>query len=279
MTILDLKKEVEALGFTSIGDLDDSLASTANRALRMIHTDHPKRKRGEVVFLPRDAIVAFAPVAGEGSEISLSIPKGRLVMKIRGEGKYLVRIGNEQLTFRFFHDTESLEVDFPDDGELVFTEDSVFCAWDIALLPGATLPFEDAISFTGEAISFDLKKIFPDFLYLTDIPKNIDGRRIDSLTLPDSTHLTVPLSYRGVITFFYSARAEEITVDSADEDRVDLADELTPLLPLLISYFLWIEENPDMAGLYLSEYEKLSRAIRQRDIPGEISYTDVSGWA
>lgn len=279
MTILDLKKEVEALGFASVGDLDDSLVSTANRALRMIRTCHPKRKRGEVVFLPRDAIVAFAPVAGEGSEISLSVPKGRLVMKIRGEGKYLVRIGNEQLTFRFFRDTESLAVNFPEDGELIFTEDSVFCAWDIALLPGVALPFEDAISFTGEAISFDLKRIFPDFLYLIDIPKNIDGRRIESLTLPDAAHLTVPLSYRGVITFFYSARAEEITVDSADGDTVDIDDELSPLLPLLISYFLWIEENPDMAGLYLSEYEKLSRTIRQRAIPGEIGYSDVSGWA
>ncbi len=279
MTILDLKKEVEALSFTSIGDLDDSLVSTANRALRMIHTYHPKRVRGEIVYLPRDAIVAFAPVAGEGSEVSLSVPKGRLIMKIRGEGKYLVRIGNEQLTFRFFSDTENLEVNFSEDGELIFTEDSVFCAWDIVLLPGTPLPFEDAISYTGEAISFDLKKIFPDLLYLIDIPKNIDGRNIHALTLTDAAHLTVPLSYRGVITFFYSAKAKEITLDSSDKDTVDLADELTPLLPLLISYFLWIEENPDMADIYLSEYEKLSRAIRQRYIPGDVSYADVTRWA
>lgn len=279
MTIRDLKNEIEALGFFTAQGLDDSLISTANRAIRMIHTHHPKRKRGEIVFLPKDAIVRYEPVAGGGSEVSLSVPAGRLMMKIRGEGEYVVRINNSQTTYRFFSDTTSLRVDFSSAGELIFSSDSVFCAWDIASFRSDMLPYEDAVSFTGDAITFELKKIFPDLLYLIDIPTNIDGKEIRGLSIPDGAHISVPSDYRGVISVLYNAKAREITVDSQDGDTVDIRDELTPLLPLLISYFLFIDESPDMARMYLLEYEKLSGAIRRCEIPGAVKYTDVNRWS
>jgi hypothetical protein len=245
----------------------------------MIHTYHPKRKRGEIVYLPKDAIVTYSPVAGEGSEVSLSVPAGRLMMKIRGEGRYTVKIKEVQKTYRFFSEATDLTVEFPEDGELIFTDDSIFCAWDIALFPGVPLPFEDAVSFTGNALLFDLKKVFSDMLYLIDIPTNINGKEIPGLGLPDSTHLTLPTSYRGVISLLYNAKAREITVDSEDGDTVDISEELTPLLPLLISYFIWIDENPEMASLYFDEYENLSKAIKQRAMPGAVGYTDVNRWS
>lgn len=279
MTIRDLKNEVEALGFFAAQELDDSLVATANRAIRMIHTVHPKKKRGEIVFLPKDAIVRYEPVAGGGSEISLSVPAGRLMMKIRGEGEYVVRIGNVQKTYRFFSDTNNLKVDFSRAGELIFSADSVFCAWDIASFRSDMLPYEDAVSFTGDTISFELKKIFPDMLYLIDIPTNTDGREIRGLSLPNVAQITVPADYRGVISILYSAKASEITIDSEDEKEIDIADELTPLLPLLISYFLFMDESPDMARMYLAEYEKLSGAIRRCEVPGAVKYTDVNRWS
>ena len=279
MTIRDLIKEVEALGFFATLELDDSLVSQANRALRMIHTYHPKRKRGEIVFLPKDAIVTYAPMAGEGSEVSLSVPAGKLTMKIRGEGKYVVKINDIQKTYRFFSEANSLSVDFPEEGAITFSSDSVFCAWDIALFPSMALPYYDAISFCGRGISFDLRKIFPDLLYLTDLPKNADGKSINNLSLQDSAHLIVPTDYRGVISFEYSAKAEEISIDSEEDEAVDISEELTPLLPLLISYFLWVDEHPDMAELYLSEYEKLSRAIKRRETPTVAEYIDVNHWS
>ncbi len=279
MTIRDLKNEVEALGFFTAQELDDSLISTANRAIRMIHTVHPKKKRGEIVFLPKDAIVRYDAVAGGGSDVSLSVPAGRLMMKIRGEGKYVVRIGNVQKTYRFFSDTSSLKIDFSEAGELIFSGDSVFCAWDIASFRSDMLPYEDAVSFTGDVISFELKKIFPDILYLIDIPTNTDGREIRGLTLPDAAHISVPTNYRGVISILYSAKAREITLESEDGETIDIADELTPLLPLLISYFLFMDESPDMARMYLAEYEKLSGAIRRCEVPGAVKYTDVNRWS
>lgn len=279
MTIRDLIKEVEALGFFATLELDDSLVSQANRALRMIHTHHPKRKRGEIVFLPKDAIVTYAPMAGEGSEVSLSVPAGRLTMKIRGEGKYVVKINDIQKTYRFFSEANSLEIDFHEAGEITFSSDSVFCAWDIALFPNMAHPYYDAISFCGNGISFDLRKIFPDLLYLIEMPKNADGKSINKISIEDSCHLLVPIDYRGVISLLYSAKAKEISIDSEENDAVDISEELTPLLPLLISYFLWIEEHPDMAELYLSEYEKLSRAIKQRETPLAVEYIDVNHWS
>ena len=91
--------------------------------------------------------------------------------------------------------------------------------------------------------------------------------------------MIVPTDYRGVISFEYSAKAEEISIDSEEDEAVDISEELTPLLPLLISYFLWVDEHPDMAELYLSEYEKLSRAIKRRETPTAAEYIDVNHWS
>lgn len=279
MTIRELKKEVDALGFSSLCAGDDSLICTANRALRMIHTAHPKTVRAELGFFPEEAIMKHDLMVGEGVEQSLSVPSGQLIMKLQGEGEYILSYGRKRQTVSFSCEPREVKINMPEDGEIIFTAKSVFCAWDIAVYKRAILPYEDAVSVKTDGIMIDLKKVFPDLFYLTGIPTTRNGDEISGLETPDTTHIFIRDGYRGIISLAYRGADEPLTEDSDEDDEIDISDELSPLLPLLVAYFLCLDDEKDVARLYLSEYEKLSRALRNTELCQTVSYVDVNGWA
>lgn len=279
MTIHDLKKEVEALGFSGISPDDDSLVCTVNRALKMIHTYHPKKKRGELGFFPEETILERDVMVGEGAEASLSVPAGHLTMTLQGEGKYTVRYGKKSFTSSFSCISSKVDISFPEDGEIIFSEDSTFCAWNIRAYKRSAFPYDDALDVSGDHLTLDLRRIFPDLLYLLDTPSDISGREIRGILINDPSHVSIPKEYRGVISFSYRAAAEEISEDSGDEDKIDISDELSPLLPLLVTYFLWLDDEPNIAKEYLREYERLSLDVKRITRGGAISYVDVNGWS
>lgn len=279
MTIHDLKNEVEALGFSGLSPDDNSLACTINRALRMIHTCHPKTKRGELGFFPEDAILKRDVMVGEGAEVSLSVPAGNLTMTLQGEGEYTVRYGKKSLGHSFSCIPSNVNIEFPEDGELIFSAESHFSAWNIRAYRRSAFPFDDALTVSGDYLTLDLRKVFPDLVYLLRTPRDISGKEIMGIVVNDASHVSLPKSYRGVISFDYRAAADEITEDSDDGDKIDISDELTPLLPLLVTYFLWLDDEPDIAKEYLSEYEKLSANIKRLTGGGASPYVDVYRWS
>ena len=279
MTIRDLKKDVEALGFSAIRTDDDSLAYIANRALRMIYTYHPKIKRASLGFSPESAIFHKEFLAGEGTEVSLSIPAGRLKMTLQGEGQYTTRYGNKSFTYRFSCGASDFEVIFPEDGELIFSSDSLFCAWDLSVFKSGGYFFEDAVTAMGDILLFDLKKIYPDLVYLLEEPKSGRGEFIHGLSMTDTSHFTIPKSYRGVISLIYAATPQPISEDSEEDEKIDISEELSPLLPFLVAYFLWLDEEPDIAKGYLAQFEKLSREIKQSSKISSAAYVDTNRWS
>lgn len=279
MTIHELKKEVEALSFSGLRVADDSLIYTANRALKMIHTYHPKTKRAELGFFPEEAILHRDVMVGEGTEVSLSVPAGVLKMKLQGQGQYIVKYGNKSINYRFAQTLDNVELVFPQDGELKFTADSVFCAWDISVYGRNGFPYESAVKRVGDHLILDLKEVFPDLLYLSDTPREIGGNIIRGLVVTNTSHLMLPKGYRGVISLSYRASPSPISEDNRDTDVIDIAEELTPLLPLLVTYFLCLDDEPDIAKTYLSEYEKASREIQKLKNKMPAEYVDVNNWS
>lgn len=279
MTIRELKEEVEALGFSGLSTDERSLICTVNRALKMIHTAHPKKKRVELGFFPEEAILHREAMVGEGAEVSLSVPAGHLTMMLQGEGQYTMRYGKSSITRSFSCISTRVDFTFPEEGELVFSRESNFSAWDISMYKRSAFPYEDAVYASGDYLSVDLKKLFSDLIYLLEDPSDYNGREIRGSFMQDTSHLMLPRSYRGVIRLTYRAAAEEITMDNEDDDKIDISEELSPLLPLLVTYFLWLDDEPDIAGTYLTEYEKLSTRIRRIEGRGTAPYIDVNRWS
>lgn len=52
-----------------------------------------------------------------------------------------------------------------------------------------------------------------------------------------------------------------ITEDTAEDDRINLADNLQPLLPLLAAYHIWLDDDITKAMTYWNEYDQLKQQI------------------
>lgn len=52
-----------------------------------------------------------------------------------------------------------------------------------------------------------------------------------------------------------------ITEDTQDDDKINLADNLQPLLPLLSAYHIWLDDDITKATIYWNEYDQLKQQI------------------
>jgi hypothetical protein len=233
----------------------------------------------ELGFFPEETILHRDVMVGEGTEVSLSVPPGHLTMMLQGEGQYTMRYGKTSITRSFSCISTKVKLTFPEEGELIFSSKSTFCAWNISVCKRSAFPYEDAVAIAGDYLEVDLKKLFSDLIYLTEPPCDSGGREIRGSFMQDTYHLMLPQSYRGIIHLNYRAAAEEITMDNEDDDKIDISEEISPLLPLLVTYFLWMDDEPDIAKTYLSEYEKLSTKIKRIEGRGTAPYIDVNRWS
>lgn len=52
-----------------------------------------------------------------------------------------------------------------------------------------------------------------------------------------------------------------ITENTAEDDRINLADNLQPLLPLLAAYHIWLDDDITKAMTYWNEYDQLKQQV------------------
>lgn len=52
-----------------------------------------------------------------------------------------------------------------------------------------------------------------------------------------------------------------ITEDTEEDDRINLADNLQPLLPLLAAYHIWLDDDITKAMTYWNEYDQLKQQV------------------
>ena len=280
MTIRELKKEVEALGFSDLCELDGAFRTFANRALSMIHTYHPKEKLGELGYFFEAPIFYKSSLVSNGEDITLSIPKGKLSMKLQGQGEYRYTDGKKQITSAFLCAANHVTIDFYECGELTFIGGGSYSAWDITVCRKSPFPYEDAVLDMGEFQCLDLLRVFPDMLYVTGQPKDKRNNQIKNVSISDSTHIMIPKRFSGVIYLVYRAKEQLISNDADEKSQIDISHDLAPLLPLLTAFFLWLDSEPEKAEEYLKSYEKLSLELAKRrkihDVP---KYQNTSRWA
>ena len=56
-------------------------------------------------------------------------------------------------------------------------------------------------------------------------------------------------------------KPKRITTETADTDKVNLADNLLPLIPLLASHYIWLDDDITKAVTYWNEYDQLKDQI------------------
>jgi hypothetical protein len=280
MTIRELKNDVEALGFSRLCELEDDLVYHINRALFLIHTNHPKICHAEISHFPTPPIFKNENLVLQRVGSEISVPVGRLSMKLQGEGEYTIEDGAKTKKVRFSEAFSEVDIDFSEGGRLVFSGGGSFSAWDIEIYERPPFPCPEAVRRTGKFTEIDLKKLFPEMLYIVDLPMDKHQREIHGLKVSDGGKILVPRDFRGVIYVDYRAKGEHLEIGVGEDAEINISPELSPLLPLLCAHFIWLDSEPDKAKEYLDLYEDLSRKIkRAKLIKSGPCYKNTTRWA
>ena len=56
-------------------------------------------------------------------------------------------------------------------------------------------------------------------------------------------------------------KPKHITENTLDTQRINIADNLMPLIPLLAAHYLWLDDDVTKATLYWNEYDQLKEQI------------------
>lgn len=68
----------------------------------------------------------------------------------------------------------------------------------------------------------------------------------------------------GVFLFPYRIKITEVTVSTQDSEELTISYSVEQLLPLLASYFVWIDDDVEKATIYQNMYDDLKAQILQK---------------
>lgn len=290
MKVKDLYSEVARLGFETL--LDDSVLfyQCVNRALSQIATVRPTKQSVTLTHTPFKNLAGTVPNIPYkheyGVDLIFTANKGRAyTFECDGNGEAYIEVQEGSgwntldainLThgafarYSGFIKKSSVEANTYNTNPVRIRFASPlysFTVRNLAIYDELVSEREEDIPAFSSVIKYDFSKLYSDFNGFDTPPVHPSigdgyinsGYRIESdcLLLPSDTNGTVIVNYK-----HKPVTVEETTSPNIDETEIDLSVELTPLLPLLVASYVWIEDEPDKAMHYLTLYrERMSEII------------------
>jgi hypothetical protein len=84
---------------------------------------------------------------------------------------------------------------------------------------------------------------------------------MESAPSMETTNGSVMIEGAGAFDVYYSARPAKVDVSTRDDYAFELDDDVAELLPLLASYFIWLDDDERKAVMYWNNYEDLKSQI------------------
>ena len=274
MTLFELKKEVEALGFEPGADTDAIFISAANRALAMISAELPTLKTLRAPACQYAPSYYLAQLHhGAGERIELTVSGKAYSLYLSGKGKFTEITDSGKITYDFDSPLTERQGLINGSSRLVLEGDGNFDLFDLSVYDKLIGDGIDGIPKSRD------NRILPDelvddFVAFADVPRDSRGRIIDGARL-DGREIVLPKGYRGIVTVRYESKPKKIT---ADTTVIDLSADALYILPILTAYFVWLGDEPRLAESYLDLYRKLVAIAKRRADACPAEYTDVTRW-
>lgn len=119
---------------------------------------------------------------------------------------------------------------------------------------------EEAV-IRGQTVEYDLNNIpeyEENYLGIEKVIYKTDSEiSMDELFTEEGETLYLPLKRDGVFTIRYKRRPHEVTIDSTDNDTVDMPAGVTNLIAPLAAYYIWLDDDTQKAQMYRNDYEQL----------------------
>ncbi len=279
MTLNNLHDEVCALAFEDGITIDKSFIASANRALMTIFTERPVAKTVRLYTKEQKPLIYKDTIIHRGGiEQTLKLCGRSYIFRVSGKGRFTISDGiaktersfdGDGIVFRGF--IRSADATLTLSGEYTYTVYGFTCYGELYSEK------ESDIREYTQSSSYDINQLFGDFHSFLELPKTKDGTVTDAVM--QNGILMLPFGKYDEVYLTYARMPRRISADEPDSE-IDISGECRPLLPLLTTAYLWLDDDAEKAQYYMSLYKSDMSFIRRYNTSisgGE--YRDVLGWA
>ena len=180
---------------------------------------------------------------------------------------------------------EIVDLGFEEDAVLTETEyrrkivSSVNRAIDIINTTG--FPIIKSVMVEGEEM-YDMPFIAPDFVDFYGYPKmTVNGVRTSFTDFSiEAKRKLYTNGNTSLMEVYYVAYPTRITESTPDDFEIELDKPALPLVPLLASYFIWLDDDERKATMYYNMYDMKLNEIRANSArPAPVSFKGGITWA
>ena len=277
MTFNDLRAEVSALGFDTEIELGDTLISATRRAVASIYTEIPAYKTLSIYKNPIRAVKMRSLHHKGGDSERLTFFARAYSFRVFGSGSYKITDDAGERTVNFSGMGKTERGFLHGVGSIEFFGDYSYSVSDISFIEDIFTPSVSDIPILSGYTEYSVKDYAEDFLAFASMPTDEYGAVIKDSSV-SSGKITVPDGYIGKINLTYKSVAPLPPTD-ADEEII-LPDGCEHLLPLLVSAYVWLDDDSDKAQYYMALYREAISAIKAYDrMKIDTKYEDVNGWS
>ncbi len=314
MTLAELYNSVAQLGFEdSLGDEGtDRFIHAVNRAMLRVAAIRPATSSYIINHRPLNNLLGDEFKYYEKTESKLTITAANaksLYFEYCGQGNLTVKLKRKESNTYWSAGTIQLQKSdgFKSQRALIKTEKGLFVNSDTDYSGDISLEFEgdyrlslrnvalydilysdlasDVPAFS-EYIAYDMHSLVSDFKSFLSPPVLIDEQfeKLDKgFYVEAETKLLLPYSWKGTYRIEYNVKPALINVFSEDviksTDVINLDDDLCALLPLLIASYVWLDDEPEKAQYYETQYQIQSAEIISRESNRTpVEFKSVYGW-
>ena len=304
MRVQELYKQVAQLGFEDSLEDDNRFYYAANRALLQVNAIRPAISAYIINHKPMTNLVkesTFSPIERSSDLCFEATDAKAYYFEADGNGMLYIESKNDESGAWEIIGTQKLEAN------RIFVPHKGFIKKDGAFITGQV-----RLRFLGEFLysvrnvaiyrhiysnsaadipayepytRYDISTLVSDFLSLNSPPISED-EEYETLNqnydVEGGKVVLLPYSVEGCFKVLYKRKPQEIDTSrmaSANEDVIDLDEELCSLLPILIASYVWVEDEPSMAQYYLALYRERAMEIERRvRNAAPVSFKNTNGW-
>lgn len=282
MRVKDIYSEVARLGFDTLLEDNTAFYQTLNRALLQTAYDLPDKKRVNLRHEPlknllgneqlckiyrkptNDELVIgsannvkayYFECSGNGYAYIESLDRKTLYngpIALESSGKYKSYRGIIKSDGNFIDASARVQIRF--EGDYSFNVTNVAFFGDVI-----SEHDKDVQEFTTNVV-YDMRTVASDFLsFASPVIECVDGIPLkDGYEIVGDHMLYLPYFKEGVYYVNYNARPEVIaekTNPLQDEQEIELSQEASTCIALLIASYLWLDDDSDLATYYRTLYQ------------------------
>ncbi len=304
MTISELYKQVAQLGFEDSLEDEERFIFATNRAILQVckvrpaissylinhkplrnlierNTFEPVEKDGELIFEVEGGKSYYFEADGNGAAYLEKLNQGTGQWSIIG-GIALSSDGAFK-AYRGFVKDGNLFVEGV--VRLRFTGEYFYSVRNVAFYSQLLSASVADIPAYEAYIRYDISKLAADFMELCCPPiKEGTPNAIlnQNYEIEGVSTILIPRENKGLFRVLYIRRPQEIinTGDSLnDNTAIDLDDELSALVPLLVAAYVWIDDEPSRTEYYMNLYrERVAEIEYKNKNAAPVAYKSENGW-